>query len=248
MFSRILIISDNPRLSKEFELILTNMSSFEGSYGLGISPFSDKDDFKNLVANKIEILDFKNDGDINYVINNYDLIFSIHCKQIFPEKIINNIKCINIHPGYNPINRGWYPQVFAIIEDLPIGATIHEMDNELDHGKIIVREFVPKYVWDTSYDVYTRVLDKEIELLGLNLENIINNNYKTIEPESEGSIFLKSDFKKLLKVDLEKQGSYKNFIDHIRALSHGDYKNAYFVDPETGKKVYLSLNLEVENG
>lgn len=47
----------------------------------------------------------------------YDLFFSMHCKQIFPNELVLNHRCINIHPGYNPYNRGWYPHVFSIINE-----------------------------------------------------------------------------------------------------------------------------------
>ena len=45
----------------------------------------------------------------------YKVGISAHCKQIFPAKLVENVRCYNIHPGYNPYNRGWFPQVFSII-------------------------------------------------------------------------------------------------------------------------------------
>ena len=87
---------------------------------------------------------------VEWISTNYDLVISVHCLQFFPKNLVNNIRCINIHPGYNPINRGWYPQVFAIVHDLGIGATIHEMDEKLDNGPIIARELLTKLEWDTS--------------------------------------------------------------------------------------------------
>ena len=34
------------------------------------------------------------------------------------------------------------------------------------------------------------------------------------------------------------------FINQLRALTHDDYKNAYFLDPETGKKVFVKIALQ----
>ena len=188
----------------------------------------------------------RNDSDVNHILNNYDLIISIHCKQIFPSKIINNIKCINIHPGYNPINRGWYPQVFAIHENLSIGATIHEMDNQLDNGNIIARAFVEKEITDTSETLYNKIVKKEIELLNMSLESIIDNTYQSFKPEHEGEIYLKKDFRDLCELNLNEKSTTIQFINRLRALTHGEFKNAFFIDPSTGKKIYVSINLSSE--
>ena len=47
----------------------------------------------------------------------------------------------------------------------PVGVTIHEMDVQIDHGPVIVRELVEIADSDTSYDVYQKILKKECELL-----------------------------------------------------------------------------------
>lgn len=75
---------------------------------------------------------------------------------------------------------------FSIINKIPVGATIHEIDNELDHGNIIAREFVEKLIVDTSDTLYDKIIDKEIELINKWLEPIVYNNYTAIPPEQEG--------------------------------------------------------------
>lgn len=247
MYKEILVISDNVRLAGEFEK-LAQKKGFPGCiFTFAISPFSSKAEFDGVLNSEVQVYDLKNQSDIESIIEQNDLVFSIHCKQIFPNSLVDEVKCINVHPGYNPINRGWYPQVFAIINKLPVGATIHEIDNQLDHGNIIAREFVPINTYDTSLDVYNRVTRKEIELLDLHLEDIILNRYKTFKPEDSGNVFLKKDFNNLLEIKLEEEGSFGSFIDRLRALTHGHYKNAYFVDPKTGKKIYINLSLVPED-
>ena len=166
--------------------------------------------------------------EIEYILANFDLIISGHCTQFFPEKLVNSIRCINIHPGYNPINRGWYPQVFSIINNHSIGATIHEMDDKLDHGGIIVREFIDKNIEDTSLDIYNRVVEKELSLFNKYFEEIILNTYSLIEPEGKGNFYSKKDFTALCELKLTEVGTFLSFYNKLRALSHGDYKNAYF--------------------
>lgn len=177
------------------------------------------------------------------IIETYDLVISAHCLQFFPKKLIEGVRCVNVHPGYNPINRGWYPQVFSIIHGLPVGATIHEMDSKLDNGAIIVRTFVDKYAWDTSYTLYNRILEKEIELFEVHFQEIIYGGYVPIQPENEGNMFRKKDFDTLCQLDLNEQGNMRDLLNKLRALSHGNYKNAYFFDEE-GNKVFVKVDLE----
>jgi methionyl-tRNA formyltransferase len=247
MFKSILIISDNVFLCTEFNKLLAEEKLPEISWDFAVSQISKISLFESALTREIRALDLKNSQTIESIIKKYDLVFSIHCKQIFPPDLVNSVKCINIHPGYNPINRGWYPQVFALIYNLPVGATIHEIDEKLDHGKIIDRELVNKTADDTSESLYKKIIKKEIELLKKNLKKIILNEYNAYEPENDGNIYLKSDFNKLQELKLDEKVMGHELINTLRALSHGNFKNAFFIDKISGKKVYVSINLEIEN-
>ena len=54
------------------------------------------------------------------------------------------------------------------------------------------------------------------------------------------------DFNKLCVIDLDEKVTMKEAIDKLRALSHGNYKNAYFIS-SNGEKVFLKLDVEKEN-
>lgn len=242
-YTKPLVISDNVYLCKKFTEIITELelSIFEFS----ISPYSDIQEFKNQLGN-IQVYNLKKSSDTAQIIKNYDLVISMHCKQIFPAQLLKAVKCINVHPGYNPVNRGWYPQVFAIANNLQVGATIHEMDEQLDHGNIIIRELVKKEMYDTSLTLYNKIIHKELELLRLMLPKILADEYHTFEPENEGNLFLKKDFEQLKEIKLDEPTTALQVINQLRATTHGAFKNAYFINPETGKKVFVSINLEHE--
>ncbi|MCK9167492.1 MAG: dTDP-4-amino-4,6-dideoxyglucose formyltransferase [Bacteroidales bacterium] len=244
MFKNILVVTDNLYMCTNFQQVFEDLSFKGVRISFAISPFSDKNNFENRLKFSVSVYDLKNDKHVKTICENYDLVFSIHCKQIFPKELVNTVKCINVHPGYNPINRGWYPQVFSILYDIPIGATIHEIDEKLDHGNIIDREFVEKEIVDTSLTLYNKVLKKEIFLLKKNLPSIISNCYSTIKPENEGKLFMKNDFKNLCEIDLKQLTTAEDLINKFRALTHNDYKNAFFIDQKTNKKVFISINLE----
>lgn len=246
MFDKVLIISDNIYLCKEFERIIEENNFKNIKWSFTISPFSNLETFSKELKNEVSQINLKNNNDVQNICENYNLVISLHCKQLFPPLLVNTLKCINVHPGYNPINRGWYPQVFSIINKTKIGATIHEIDNDLDHGYIIAREFVEKNSWDTSKSLYEKILKVELELINKNIRNIIENNYKIIKPENDGNIFLKSDFNSICKLDLKKVQSIEETINLLRALSHGDHKNAYYIDKVTNKKVFVCIELKKE--
>ena len=242
-YNNVLVISDNYRIVGQFRNILQAkqlIASFTFvNTVLSVPAAADADYFSSSI-------DLRNEAHVDNILSAYDLVLSLHCKQLFPSRLVNSVKCINVHPGYNPINRGWFPQVFSIIHKIDVGATIHEIDECLDHGHIIAREKVKKEPWDTSSSLYNKIVSKEIELLERHIESILANNYTVIQPESEGNLFLKKDFNKLKELDLTATKTVGDCLDLLRAMTFDGYDNCYFLTAD-GTKVYVSINLKPEH-
>lgn len=241
-YNKVLIISDNEYILKEIIKIIERQK-IEAEVHFNYSYTGDyKKAYENI--NDIKKIDVKKER--NYIINNYDLVFSAHCKQIFPIELVNKIKCINIHPGYNPYNRGWFPHVFSILNGLPAGATIHEMDEFIDNGPIIIQEKEKIKINDTSESLYKRILNLEVKLFEKVIIDILKSNYNTYKNVNvQGNINYKKDYEKLKRINIDGLYKGKEFINLLRALSHNDYKNAFFIS-EDGKKVFLKVELEEE--
>lgn len=173
----------------------------------------------------------------------FDLIISVHCKQLFPAELVSSVRCINVHPGFNPFNRGWYPQVFSLINGLPCGVTIHEMDEQLDHGPIIVQRRYTVRSWDTSGSIYRGLMSLERDLLLEYFPVLRSGQYTTTLPECDGNLNLKRQFEDLCAIDLEEVASFRVLINRLRALTHDEFNNAYFID-ESGTKVFVRVFLE----
>ena len=237
-YKNILVISDNLVLSDRFRKWILSKSAYND---LNFS-------FRKTVASTFEqaadndILDLKNNSHVETILTNFDIVFSLNCAALFPASLVNSIKCINIHPGYNPDTRGCYSEVFSIIYGTKIGATIHEMDAELDHGPIIVREEVLKEDWDTAHSLYHKIIEKEFELIENNFDAILNNSY-TVSHPGDGRIFTKKDFRKLQQIDLAEKKTFRELIDHLRALTFEGYDNCYFINKD-GVKVFVSVQLK----
>lgn len=240
--NKILILTDNEELLRRFRNLLKGNESIESN--------NVTFDFMYSYTNKAFVKKFnglewlaplKVKEKVEWLIEKYNLIISLHCKQLFPAELVNQVRCINVHPGLNPFNRGWYPQVFSILNSLPCGATIHEMDEHLDHGPIICQKEVKIEPWDTSLSAYNKIIDAEMELLTKYLPNIINNDYSPFIKDG-GDLNLKNDFDKLCHLDLNEIDTWQNHINRLRALTHGDYSNAYFIDG-AGNKIYIKVEM-----
>jgi len=243
--SAVLVISDNPELSQYFlEVMNTTPSLKQIPVKLHYSA-------KNPQPAGMEALgatpcDLRNEETVNEIIATAELVFSLHCKQIFPERLVTLIRCINVHPGFNPHNRGWFPQVFSIMNKLPAGVTIHLMDQEVDHGAIIYQSPVKVEESNTSLDVYRKVIAQEKVLLANHLVNLVLGDYATTPAKTEGNYNSIADFKACCELDLKATGTLQEHIDLLRALTHGNLKNAFFKDSQ-GHKHYIRVQIESEN-
>ncbi len=90
---------------------------------------------------------------------------SVHYPEILNEAELSRFKhAYNLHPGYLPFGRGYYPVFWALWEGTPAGATLHVMSTEVDSGPIIERLEVAKKVRDSGGTLLRRVRRAEQEL------------------------------------------------------------------------------------
>jgi methionyl-tRNA formyltransferase len=236
---KILVVTDNPVILIGFKKIIKKKNINESNFDYRCTKIF-KDKFSPQL--KVRSIDIKKES--KKIVNKYRFILYLHGRQIVPNEIIKKIKSINIHPGYNPYNRGMFPHVFSIMNGLPAGATLHEMDEELDHGPIIAQTRIKVLPEDTSYTLYKRCVKAELNLLEKNIESIINGNYKTYLPNKEGNMNMLKDYKLLSEIDLDKKINIGTFLNYLRAYTHKGYENAYFIDKTNGDKIYITIKLK----
>jgi methionyl-tRNA formyltransferase len=181
---------------------------------------------------------------VEMILQSFNLIISYHCRQLFPAEIVSNIRCVNIHPGFNPYNRGWYPGVFSIANRLPAGATIHEIDEKIDNGPIIAQKQIEILPEDTSGTVYPKIIQAEYDLLDEWFMPMVTGKYDTFFPKEKGNLNYKKDYYAFQKLDLEETVKAGELINRLRALTHAPYQNAYYIDKKTGDKIYVSVEVK----
>jgi methionyl-tRNA formyltransferase len=140
---------------------------------------------------------------------NQDMVISYNYKYIIPKKILELLpryKFINLHISFLPWNRGAYPNVWSFVDDTPKGVSIHEIDEGIDTGDILIQKGVEinedKHTLKTSYEL----LHKEIQqLFKNNWEMIKCSELQAVPQKGKGSIHFKKDFEKIKHL-LEEEG------------------------------------------
>jgi methionyl-tRNA formyltransferase len=239
----VLVVSDNPELTEWFQTVIQPILEprlFKVSYSFSASNATSAE-MQRLGANPIQLRDAQV---VSRLIETYGTIISMHCKQIFPADLVAGVTCINVHPGYNPYNRGWFPQVFSIVNGLPLGATIHLMDDKIDHGGIIIQDFVKVDPQDTSFDLYRKIISLEKKLLIENIHDILNGEFEITCPPHEGNYNSLSDFRKMCRLDLDHVADLGTHLELLKALSHDPYRNAYYF--VKGERYFVKVLIEKE--
>lgn len=79
---------------------------------------------------------------------------------------------INFHPGLIPEVRGLDAVKWAVYRDLPIGLTVHFIDERVDAGRTILTREIPLRADDTLVDISLRLAETQANLLPEVLELI----------------------------------------------------------------------------
>jgi methionyl-tRNA formyltransferase len=74
-----------------------------------------------------------------------DLIASVSAEEVFGSELLSipRLGCINVHSSMLPLYRGLYPSFWVLANgERETGVTVHEMDNEIDNGAILLQRRV----------------------------------------------------------------------------------------------------------
>lgn len=165
---------------------------------------------------------------------NPDLILFYGWSWIVPEYIINQFKCLMLHPSNLPNYRGGSPIQNQIIDGVvDTKLTIFIMNNELDSGDILVQSDL--CLSGSIADIFSRIQD-----IGFNVTlKIINNKITPIPQDHSKATYCKrrspSDSEITIE-EIQNMGSDYLF-NKIRMLTD-PYPNA-FIRTKDGKKLLI---------
>jgi methionyl-tRNA formyltransferase len=158
-----------------------------------------------------------------------DIVVAAGYRHILPDSILGipDKGCVNVHPGYLPNGRGFYPNVWSIIEDCPAGATIHYMDSGIDTGPIIARKKIKKQFDDNAASLYERIEMASVQLFKRYWSDIKSCTTTTTEQfKEEGTYHSRADFEEVCRLDPSATHTVREMVDRLRALTHPPHENA----------------------
>ena len=145
---------------------------------------------KNSVERQNNELDIK-----NIAKSKYDYLISFGYRYIIRKDILDYFKekTINLHISYLPWNKGADPNLWSMLENTPKGVTIHQVEEELDNGKIVCQQEIFFDSNETFKSTYENLNNTIVELFKENWENIKNNKLKKYPQKGKGSYHKSSD-------------------------------------------------------
>ena len=134
----------------------------------------------------------------------FDLIICDRASFLLKSDEIDSVnsQCFNIHPSYLPYNRGYFPNFWAHYYGTPSGTTIHNIDPNIDSGKIVSQSRIFFSESETLESSYLMLRKLSVSLFqdtykilreGVEVKNLGEND------PTVGKTFYKADFTGILE-------------------------------------------------
>lgn len=208
------------------------------------------------MAANIPLLVYEESFAVDHRIRQADWFLLLSWKHILPVDLINFPKrgVLNLHYSLLPCYRGVYPVNWAIINgEHRTGFTYHFVNDEIDDGEIFMQVDLPVYKSDTARTLQLRLDDLVCDHFDQLIERILNyergHRHGNTEKKryERADYFSRREFEQACLIDLDKSYLGIEFFNLLRGLTFlEDSKNAYVLDKESGKKLYVSINIREE--
>jgi methionyl-tRNA formyltransferase len=183
---------------------------------------------------------------------NLDYILGVHFPYIVPGDVLGipRIGVLNLHPALLPHNRGWHTPNWAILDETPIGATLHFMDSGVDTGDIVAQAELEIRPEDTAHTLYGRLLELEVELFREAWPLLASGNPpRQPQARDEGTNHVRAALASdsIRRLDLEATVPVKDTLRTLRALTTNDVGEAAYFEVE-GRRYRVQITITPESG
>lgn len=158
-----------------------------------------------------------------------EVFFSVFYNKLLPKEFLNGRRCFNFHGGILPEYRGSGTLNFAILNgEKEAGITLHEIDEKIDHGKVIdIRKF-PISERDTTQDLFKKAEEAIYFLFAKWFVEILQNTYpRSLQDEYRAKLYTRADLQKT-----------KDLTRFVRAFHTEGYEQAFYINSK-GEKIFL---------
>ncbi|MFA5935044.1 MAG: methionyl-tRNA formyltransferase [Candidatus Paceibacterota bacterium] len=236
--------------SSEFSLIVLEELKKDGIIPDLIVTTPDKPQGRKMILTPTQTKVWAENNSIEYVtpeklkdegflkkISDYDLFIVASYGKIIPKIVIDlpKYKVLNIHPSLLPKYRGSSPLQEQILNDeKDIGVSIMLIDEQVDHGNIIIQKKVEIKDWPIGFNLLQEILAKEgSKLLTEILPMWIKGKIESKEQNDNEATFTKKVEKPNGLLDLSSD-PYNNYL---KILAYEEWPKTYF---EVDKKESLN--------
>ena len=181
-----------------------------------------------------------------------DYMIGVHFPYIIPDSVLEipRIGVLNLHPALLPFNRGWHTPSWAILDETPIGATLHFMDTGIDTGDIVAQAELEIRPEDTAHTLYVRLLELEVELFE-EAWPLLASGDPPRRPQSpdDGTNHNRADLSaaSIQRLDLEKSVAVKDLFRTLRALTTNDLREAAYFEND-GRRYRVQITITPDDG
>ena len=120
----------------------------------------------------------------------YRLAISYGYRHIISKKQISDSTApiINLHISYLPWNKGAHPNFWSHFDCTPSGVTIHEIEEGVDTGNIIVQKYVNFERSEITFSQTFKRLRKEVEILFINnIDKLLSTSWESTPQRRSGT-------------------------------------------------------------
>jgi methionyl-tRNA formyltransferase len=179
-----------------------------------------------------------------------DYIIGIHFPYIVPEEVlaVPRVGVLNLHPAFLPYNRGWHTPSWAILEQTPIGATLHFMDSGVDTGDIVHQTQLAVSPGDTAHTLYGKLLELEMRVFAEAWPRLESGLYeRKPQDPAQGSAHLRPELLEpsVQQIDLDEEVRAGDLIRRLRALTTNQRAEAAFFE-ESGRRFRIQVVIHEE--
>lgn len=180
-----------------------------------------------------------------------DYIIGIHFPYIVPEEVlaVPRSGVLNLHPAFLPYNRGWHTPSWAILEQTPIGATLHFMDSGVDTGDIVHQAQLSVSPGDTAHTLYGRLAALEMKVFAEAWPRLESGLYERKPQDlAHGSFHTRQELLEdaVQQIDLDEEVRAGDLIRKLRALTTSRRAEAAYFE-EAGKRFRIQVVIHEEH-
>ena len=131
---------------------------------------------RNRAEHDAEIISTLREHAVDLVIlAGYMRLLSAEFVQAFPQRILN------IHPSLLPAFPGLDAQEQAFAYGVQVaGCTVHFVDEQLDHGVIVLQKTVPVLAGDDAHALAERILEQEHVAYSEGIARVLSGEYRVV--------------------------------------------------------------------